>query len=117
MCAEAYAIQSALKLVEERDFYSTLICSDSLTCLKAISTGNSNTSLINVIRDQLFSTQNEITFLYTPAHCGIQGNEDVDTAAKEASKSNFLRSQVLTKIDYETHKLNWIFLGIENGRP
>ncbi|KAL3266494.1 hypothetical protein HHI36_010664 [Cryptolaemus montrouzieri] len=42
MSAEAYAIHSTLKLVEERDCHSTLICSDSLSCLEAIHTANSN---------------------------------------------------------------------------
>ncbi|KAL3281542.1 hypothetical protein HHI36_004750, partial [Cryptolaemus montrouzieri] len=61
----------------QRDLLITVICSDSLSCLKALK-GSSNNTLINIIRDELFSAANCIVLLYTPAHGGIFGNEEAD---------------------------------------
>ncbi|KAL3274645.1 hypothetical protein HHI36_016025 [Cryptolaemus montrouzieri] len=79
MSTEAFGIYLALKFIEQRDFLSTVNCSDSLSCLK-----ENNNNLISIIRDELCSTINCIVLLYTAAYCGIIGNKEADSAAKNA---------------------------------
>ncbi|KAL3288785.1 hypothetical protein HHI36_003219 [Cryptolaemus montrouzieri] len=88
MSAEAYAILLALKFVKKKDLIITLICSESLGCLKARAVRYSNNSLVIIIRNELFTLNKQIVLLHTPALCEIRGNEEADGAAKEAVHSN-----------------------------
>ena len=78
--AEACAILSALRSAPSK----TLICSDSLSVLKAITNPKCNTwHTVDSIRNILI--QNELLkILWIPGHVGIYGNEAADHTAKYA---------------------------------
>lgn len=86
---ELYAIFSALKLILETNHtypQNYVIISDSQAALQAISSvGNVINPLVTNIQDLLHNILNiqiQVHFLWCPSHCGIQGNEDADQAAK-----------------------------------
>uniref|UniRef100_A0A8D9A9T4 RNase H type-1 domain-containing protein n=1 Tax=Cacopsylla melanoneura TaxID=428564 RepID=A0A8D9A9T4_9HEMI len=88
---ELYAIYSALKLIyDTNNTYpqSYVIISDSQAALQAISrVGNAINPMVTNIQDLLHNIQHnqiQINFLWCPSHCGIQGNEDADQAAKSS---------------------------------
>ena len=85
--AELKAIILALKRVYQSKRSSFVIVSDSLSALQAISTRKISHPFLAEIHDlhsDLVFDGKEIVFLWVPSHVGIQGNEIVDRAAKEA---------------------------------
>lgn len=63
------------------------IFSDSQAALRALTKTWSANSLVTRCREVLknLTTSNEVTLNWLPGHEGIQGNEEADTAAKEAA--------------------------------
>ncbi|XP_036147182.1 uncharacterized protein LOC118647082 [Monomorium pharaonis] len=102
--AEAFAIAKAIDFVIHSGFNCVNICTDSLSCLNAIESGDFRPfPLCNLIRDvkvkllHAVSMSKSIRFTWCPAHKGIQGNELVDNAAKDAA---LLEKNPTNKIDY-----------------
>jgi ribonuclease HI len=84
--AEARAIWAAIQATADDPIAPTLILSDSLSVLTAIQNQSSSPAIQDIIL-QLSLAQNshrDITLVWIPAHCGIRGNEVVDSLAKEA---------------------------------
>jgi len=64
-----------------------LILSDSLSSLQAIQNIHSDHPLVqrvHLLLHTLTNTLEEITFIWIPSHIGIEGNERIDQAAKQA---------------------------------
>jgi ribonuclease HI len=83
--AELLAIKYALANITLRE--ACLICSDSLSALRAISEYYPSHPLVQSIHDNLYSLRRRgiaISFMWIPGHVGIRGNEMADAAAKEA---------------------------------
>lgn len=91
--AEAMAILEAILIIEQRDFKSVMIATDSYSVLSGL--GSQDTKglkhpLLYLIKDSLLklTAQNfNITLTWIPSHLGILGNEVVDALANEAAKS------------------------------
>ncbi|CAD6221985.1 GSCOCG00011688001-RA-CDS, partial [Cotesia congregata] len=90
---EARAILHALELIINRqDTTNSTIYSDSMSCLKAIenlATANPVIQTIHKTLDQLKTLNKSVTFVWIPAHIGIQGNELADQAAKAATNAEY----------------------------
>ncbi|GFU32067.1 putative RNA-directed DNA polymerase from transposon BS [Trichonephila clavipes] len=91
--AEAIAIWTALKnWVSETENY--IILTDSLSVLKSIQNINrkSNTIILNLSSTlhQCLQIAQSITFIWVPAHKGIEINEEVDKLAKASQSSGIL---------------------------
>ncbi len=50
--------------------------------------------------EQLVQQQHEISVCWIPSHCGIEGNEKADTAAKEAAKGERIRTAKWTSLSH-----------------
>ena len=85
--AEASALSLALKIVKNCDEKSFLIFSDSLSCLKALKSFKISDMRILCLIEELNSLlpDKDIVFVWVPSHVGIEGNDQADSLAKEAS--------------------------------
>ena len=89
--AEAVAIFQALNYVNEHSIPKCVLCTDSLSAFTAL---QSSTSLHPIVTDilesmhRLLETGCELVILWIPGHCGIQGNDTADAAAKRALRSS-----------------------------
>ena len=92
--AEIHAIQEGLLSLETSQSQATqiLVCADNQAALQTLQSGNPNNSefarnTLNIIA-RLVSNGWSIMGLWTPAHCGIPGNERADGLAKAGARTN-----------------------------
>ncbi|XP_063824508.1 uncharacterized protein LOC135074135 [Ostrinia nubilalis] len=88
--AELTAIETGLKwLVTSKWHQDVTIATDSLSSLKALQDrGNPDPSVVSIHTALRLVRQNHgtnVKFIWVKAHCGIDGNEAADKAAKEAA--------------------------------
>ncbi|XP_051548849.1 uncharacterized protein LOC127437749 [Myxocyprinus asiaticus] len=88
---EMLAILLALQWVEVIKIPEVVICSDSFAALLSLKSGKSSTrqDILSDILQSLFrihQTRTVISFVWVPAHIGVEGNEVVDQIAKQALK-------------------------------
>jgi len=86
--AEMKALHLALKMAEDCNPGSTVICSDSLSSLIAIGKSGQKNEMIRRLRSlfhDLYEKGNNVKFFWIPSHCGIEGNESADNEAKNAA--------------------------------
>jgi len=85
--AEAVAIKSAADhlMLSRHTTHNIVFLSDALSVLQALDSSN-NTEL-NDLSSTLASlcTSHNVTLQWIPAHCGIRGNEEADSLAKEGT--------------------------------
>jgi len=74
-----------------RNNASVAICSDSHAALKALITGKINSALVAETVSALMelSLYNSVRLVWTPGHCGIQGNEMADSLSGQASATKY----------------------------
>ena len=104
--AELYAIWMALRYVEMNSFSVTLICSDSLSALKALSDYSSSDPLIQSILELSHHLQihgKQVIFVWTPSHMGINGNELADDRAKFAAEFDPPENIPIRNTDLKIH--------------
>lgn len=87
--AEIIAIIEAINSIKTKNGYFAL-CTDSLSSLKAISNLCNNNTYVSFIRNFLIENFPNVILIWTPGHCGIEGNELADKLAKEAHRSPLL---------------------------
>ena len=93
--AELSAILSALEIIKEHQPQKFVIFSDSRSAVEAIQNYSPKNSLVQEIKyafHKLYEEGKHIEICWIPAHVGVQGNEEADTAAKDAINKN--RSQI-----------------------
>ena len=86
--AEAHALFLAQDHIETSDATQHLILSDSLSVLTTMSTYDWSHPMINSILErhhQLTEAGNNITYAWVAGHVGIRGNDQADSAAKDAT--------------------------------
>ena len=86
--AEATAITLALDYYRYMDpvQHDVVVYSDSMSCLQAIESEDTENPLICHIMNLLWALSDKgtrVRFCWVPSHCGIEGNEIVDQLAKE----------------------------------
>ena len=86
--AEATAITLALDYYQYMDpvQHDVVVYSDSLSCLQALESEDTESPLICHIMYLLWALSDKgthVRFCWVPSHCGIEGNEIVDQLAKE----------------------------------
>ena len=97
--AELYAIQLALRMVEEDSFTDFTICSDSLSSLQTFRNPKGTNILIEKLFRKIHELNNrnkQVVLTWVPSHVGIEGNERADQLAKEAAT----REATFTPIPY-----------------
>jgi ribonuclease HI len=87
--AELLGILKALKSEETVPNAGIITSTDSLSSIQSIEEIYSNGNLsqmLSHIKYALYDLRetNNVTLFWTPAHCGIEGNEQADEAAKES---------------------------------
>ena len=83
--AELHAIKPDLGLIHSLNSPRTVICSGSLSAIKAIGDIASQNQLLQKIQQtmhQIIIGGKEITLMWIPGHSGIDGNEKADKEAK-----------------------------------
>ncbi|KAE9521282.1 hypothetical protein AGLY_018301 [Aphis glycines] len=104
--AEAIAILSALKLIENDTHQYYNIFTDSLSIINSIQntfhTNDIATTIINQV-EKLKNLNKNIKFIWTPGHCKINGNELADQHAKKATLSEAPKQKYNTIIDTKNH--------------
>ena len=97
--AEAKAILLALQYISKSPHINFIICSDSLSVLRAIKSGKLDHPLIQEILElhtsityAISDFQKTINYCWLPGHVGIKGNEKADSAAKAALSKPITRS-------------------------
>ncbi|KAI5738326.1 hypothetical protein M8J77_005509 [Diaphorina citri] len=76
------------KLNDEGTYTKVLLVSDSLSALSAMGNILFSNPIISLIYNEWISLKQkgvDITFLWCPSHCGIEGNEAVDAAANQVN--------------------------------
>lgn len=91
--SELVAILLALQWAEDVCPMRMVVCSDSLSALQSIQSGESKCrqDLILEISQALFRLHMQtilVQFLWVPAHVGVDGNETADKAAKQCLKQH-----------------------------
>lgn len=102
----------ACKIASEMNL-DCVITTDSLSAIYAINSPTNNDSLIQAIKSEVIKSQKNITFLWVPAHTGINGNEMADLNAGLAS---VLRSEIDDNFTYKDAKalIHSSFLSMQN---
>nr|CAI5826955.1 unnamed protein product [Callosobruchus analis] len=88
--AELYAILQALNFAMEDDHREFLVCTDSLSSIQALTNVFNRDPLIISVLMALHrldhNMEKKITFVWTPSHVEITGNEAADLAARNATQ-------------------------------
>jgi ribonuclease HI len=94
--AEAKAIEACLMLLAQRQISPVTILSDSLSVLEAMQNTSSSTVIsdIQVALNVAANSNVDVSFLWIPSHCGIQGNEAADALAKASLSSQSVQESV-----------------------
>ena len=101
--AEAIALNLAMNIIANHKSSKFIIYSDSKSVFQALQSKDSSTPLITRLLDKMnsLSKNNSIILTCIPSHIGIQGNERVDKAAKNALQTHISN----TKLPYTNLKL------------
>ena len=86
--AELYAIYRAINLIYISNHEKAVIFSDSLSAIKAIDSYKCKSYYMIKLQKLLSQCNKEIAIEWVPSHVGIPGNDQADSAAKEAIEND-----------------------------
>ena len=101
--SEVVAIIRLLSYIETEDDILYLILTDSLSCLMALRSSDSQNPFVQEVLQRLTVLQEagkQITLCWIPSHVGIAGNEAADAAAKRAAEKPCTRRLPLHAGDF-----------------
>ena len=104
--AEAHAIDMALEIIDSSSQSSFLVISDSLSCLTSLGQVNTLDPIILKLKlkfHNLSQKGKNINFVWIPSHMGIKGNEEADSLAKKALKSEINNDVKIPSSDYKQY--------------
>lgn len=104
--AEAYAIDITLKIIDSSSQLLFLVISDSLSCLISLNQVNILDHIILKLKlkfHYLSQKGKNITMIWIPSHIGLKGNEEADSLAKEALKSEINNEVKIPSSDYKQY--------------
>lgn len=105
--SELLAIIIALQWIEEVQPEKAVICSDSMAALKSLQSAKSEArqDLVFEILQNLFTIRQlriMVSFLWVPAHVGVDGNEEADMLAKKALNNEQIEIKLaLSKTEFK----------------
>ncbi|KAL1446356.1 hypothetical protein WDU94_009861, partial [Cyamophila willieti] len=102
--AEMLAIYLCLQAIKQSNHTNFLVISDSKSALTALS----NIQFTNPLVSKVYTTWEQtkqlnkiVSFMWCPSHCGIRGNEIVDTAARNHNVSSENKVMLCTPEDFK----------------
>ena len=86
--AEGVAMLRALEWLEDHPGRETIICTDSLSVFAALKKDDWKDAQdwIRKIKLQCRKIDGQVTVLWGPSHCGVDGNEEADKLAEQGTK-------------------------------
>ena len=113
--AEAFAIKSALEIINKENMNTATIFTDSKSVLQAIEIPNHpNEMIAKIVGRWEILTNNgfQIHFCWSPGHVGIAGNEEADKRAKDATMNGQetqlpITIQEFSSLIIKKQKENW----------
>ena len=92
--AEVYALLQCAKMESllERQDSSIAICSDSQAALRAVSAARAVSGLVleTIMALKRLAISHSVRLVWIPGHCGLEGNENADLLARQATTSLFI---------------------------
>ena len=100
--AEGVAMLRALEWLEEHPVGETIICTDSLSVHAALEKDNWKDAQdwIRKIKLQSRKMAGQVTILWVPSHCGVEGNEEADRLAEIGTKLDQKETPITQAIAY-----------------
>ena len=101
--SEVVAIMKLLSYIETEDDILYLILTDSLSCLMALRSSDSQNPFVQEVLQRITSLKRvgkQITLCWIPSHVGITGNEAADAAARRAAEKPCTRRFPLHARDF-----------------
>ena len=115
--AELAAIREALKMANENNLYTALIVTDSKSAMAVLNatTPKDNIKLIKDIHTRASQLRYIPEIIWVPAHVGIPGNEQADTAAKTALTNSNIDIQIHTSISQQYTRIKKTAIDIQHA--
>merc|ERR1712237_149034 len=85
--AELLAILQAVKQARTDPRESVTIITDSKSSIQAITKLYQSNPIVTQIRDEIFDSKKSVKLCWVPSHIGVEGNEEADSQAKEATSN------------------------------
>lgn len=86
--AECTAILEAVKMIAASSDDNILLCTDSLSAIKALQRIYTKNEIIAEMKDIMGTCGKKIDFLWIPSHTGLRGNDKADEVAKNSLTLN-----------------------------
>ena len=102
MLMEVKAITEALRYLREKKYKRGVIATDSMSTLQKVQKENLYADWVSTISD---SCLERLTWVFSPGHAGVKGNERADCLAGDAVIDNNLTLDPATVVQCVTQQL------------
>ena len=102
MLMEVKSITEALRYLREKKYKRAVIVTDSMSTLHRVQKENLYTDWVSTISD---SCLERLTWVFSPGHAGVKGNEHADCLAGDAIIDDNLTLDLATVVQCMTQQL------------